>query len=116
VLRFGDVRAKASVYARAQKKGLRVSFAESGGALYVRLDGRKDDDIKAARREKIVQALKGGVSLNAIRLSVKLREGGDTTIDGQTVEAICAQMVREGSLIKRETGEYAINARLAKTA
>src|ERR1035438_3862891 len=43
-LRFTDKRARASLNVRAKKKGLRISFAEDSGMLWVRLDGHVDDD------------------------------------------------------------------------
>jgi hypothetical protein len=113
-LKFGDVKAKASLLLRAKKKGLRVSFAEDGaGALYVRIDGSATEDLRGVRREQIQSALKLG-PLSAIKLAVKLRESGDTSVDGQMVEAILGQMQREGVVIKRESGDWIASPKPAK--
>jgi hypothetical protein len=99
-LKFGNTRARASVYARACKKHLRVSFAEKDGMLYAQFEGRMVEDLPKLRRERILEALKGGL-LNHFKIAAKLREGGDSTVDGPTVEAILAQMSRDGSVVKR---------------
>jgi hypothetical protein len=104
-LKFGDVRAKASLYARGKKLGLRLSFAIFGTDLYVRFDGRVDDDIRGSRRARIQEALKNGPR-SAGELLNAIREKGDVTIDLPTTEAILAQMVRGGELVKREDGKY----------
>ena len=109
-LKFGDVRAKSSIYARAKKLRLRVSFAVLGSDLYVRLDGRVDDDIKGTRRAGILGALKFGARAAGDLLNL-LREKGDGTIDLPTVEAILAQMVRGGEVIKQEGGKYTAGLR-----
>ena len=49
-LKFPDTRARVSVIARARKLGLKVTCGEQAGALYVRFDGRVEDDVKATRR------------------------------------------------------------------
>jgi hypothetical protein len=100
-LRFGDVRAKASVYARAKKRGLRVSFAESAGALYVRFDGSSDADVRKSRRDHIVVALRLG-PMSAIQIAKRLREAGDASVDAQLVEAILGQMLKASEVVKRD--------------
>ena len=104
-LKFSDERAKASVWARAKRLGLRVSYAVDGKDLYVRLDGRIDDDLKGSRRARILEALKNGPR-SAGELLNSIREKGDATIDLPTVEAILSQMVRGGDLVKQDGGKY----------
>ena len=112
-LKFGDVRVRSSLYARAKKKGLRISFAESGGALYLRFDDRMDDDVKAGRRKEILMALMVGPATSA-KIAVVMRDKGDRNVDGALVEVSCAQMQRAGELVKMECGAWALN--LAKKA
>lgn len=114
-LRFADTRARAALYARAKKKGLKVSFAESNGSLYVRLDGRVDDDVHKTRRDQIVAALKRG-PLGHIQIAAKLREGGDSTVDAQLVETILGQLLRDGVVVKRESGDWTLSAKAARSA
>lgn len=120
-LKFDDVKAKASVYARSKKKGLKVSFAELNGALYVRLDGRVEDDVRKRRREQIVAALKKG-PLTHFALASRMREAGDGSIDAVMVETILTQMLRDCLVLKREASagggvpEWALTAKAAKAA
>lgn len=107
-LKFGDERARASITVRARKKGYKVSFAVQGGALYVRFDGRVDDDVKARRREQILGALKFGPSA-APKLASILRGKGDEIVDGQMVVAILVQMQRDGHVIRQEGDNWALN-------
>jgi hypothetical protein len=106
------VKAKASVTARAKKLGLRVSFAEQGASLYVRCDGRADDDVKATRRTKILEALRRLGPMGSIQLAARLRET-DALVDGQIVDAICAQMLRAGEIVRREGGDWAASPKRA---
>ena len=106
-LRFGDLRARVSVVARAKKLGLHVSFAVSGNTLYVRLDGRAADDKHATRREQIKAALKFG-PLAAMKLTALLREKGDATVDASLVENILGQMMRAGEVVHQEGGAWAL--------
>lgn len=108
-LKFGDVRARASVTVRARKKGLKVSFAELYGVLYVRLDGKAEDTIGRTRREKILQTLKTGPR-KAIALTVALRDQGDAAIDVNLVLAILGQMERSGEVIHQEGDLWAWNS------
>src|SRR5260370_12736875 len=94
VLRFSDMRAKPSIYARAKKKGMRVSFAEDAGLLYVRYDGSTEDDTRTTRREQILHALKLG-PLNGIRIATKLREAGDAAGDAPLVARSLEQLLRD---------------------
>jgi hypothetical protein len=108
LLRFGDERAKPAIYSRSKKKGYKVSFAVSGGALFVRFDGSVDDDVKARRREQILGTLLFGASTPP-KLAALLREKGDTTVDGQGVAAILAQLARTGEVVKGEGEQWALN-------
>lgn len=105
-LKFGDARAKASVYARAKQKGLRVLFAIAGKDLYVRMEGRVDDNIKGARREAIRKILAKGEAFSYIQITNKLRADGDLTIDAPIVDAILLQMMRAGEVARQETGAW----------
>lgn len=108
-LKFGDVRAKASVYTRAKKKGLLVSFAEVGRVLYVRLDGRADDHAKETRRGSIRKLLANGVALTHVAIAARLREAGDASVDAQLVDAILAQMLKAGDVIRQDGGAWKLN-------
>jgi hypothetical protein len=107
-LRFGDRKARTAVGARAKKKGLRVSFAEAGSVLYVRLDGRTEDDMHEYRRQRILSALMLGPT-TSIKLAATLREKGDAAADAQTVDAICGQMARRGEIVKQDGDRWAKN-------
>lgn len=104
-LRFGDVKAQASIHARSRKLGIAVETAEHEGQLYVRmkeLHGAKAQ----ARRDRITSLLKQGVALTAPALAAKLREQGDAVADGQLVLVILEQMARSGEVIKQEGGTW----------
>ena len=49
-LEFDDTRAQSSIAVRAKKLDLRVSFAHENGKLYVKLEGRTDDQVRTQRR------------------------------------------------------------------
>lgn len=104
VLKFGQLKARASLCVRARKKNLRISIAEYGGALYVRVDGHLDDKIRETRRLRILGALKQFGVQSATAISVKLREEGDTAADGGIVNAILGQMLKSGDVIQQEGG------------
>lgn len=61
LLVFGDIKARASIYARAKKLQMALEYAESGGKLYVRFAGLLPDhpDFKSQRRDRIMAALPG---------------------------------------------------------
>lgn len=105
-LKFGDPRAKASIYARAKRMGLRVIFAIAGNELYVRMEGRADDDTREKRRIAIRRMLASGAALSYIQIANKLRADGDLTVDAQTVDAIMVQMMRAGDVIRQESGAW----------
>lgn len=105
-LKFDDLRAKPSIYARAKKKGLRVVFAVAGAALYVRMEGRNDDHIKDSRRAAILKMLAGGAVMTYMQITNKLRADGDLTIDGPIVDAIMLQLMRTGSVVRQEGGAW----------
>jgi len=107
-LKFGDVKARASVTVRARKKGMRVSFAVAGDVLYVRFDGRVEDDVHGGRRAAILTALRRGPA-NPITLAVILRANGDANLDGETVVVILAQMARTGEVVRGEGDRWALN-------
>jgi hypothetical protein len=107
-LKFGDVKARSSVALRAKKKGLRVSFNASTGVLYVRFDGRVDDDVRQDRRDKIRGLLGKLGPLTSIKMANRLRENGDATIDAATAETILLQMMRAGDLVRQEGGAFGL--------
>ena len=110
---FGEMRARTSLAVRAKKLGLRISFAEKGAKLYVRLDGVEGDQTRHIRHARIVAALTNAPhSLAAI--TKKLRERGDTLVDMQMTEAILGGMAKTGEVIRRESAPglpatYALN-------
>lgn len=115
-LKFGNIRAKASVYSRAKRKGLLVSFAEVGQALYVRLDGHVEENARETRRGKIRTLLASGQALTHQAIAVKLRESGDATVDAPLVDAILAQMMKAGEVIRQESGAWKLNPARAKAS
>jgi hypothetical protein len=111
LLKFGSVKAKASVYSRAKKKGMRVSFAEQQGTLFVRYDGSAAEDLGQSRRGAIRKQLaRGPVALH--KLAGALREAGDPTLDSPTLSAILGQMVKAGEVVAREGNEYGLNLKV----
>lgn len=115
VLRFGELKARLSVPARAKKLGLRIECGEKDGVLYVRYLGHVEDDVKASRRSEILGALKFGPA-TAMKLANLLRMKGDSVVDAQLVEAILVQLARTGEVVTREGGEYGLNPRHGKAA
>jgi hypothetical protein len=114
-LRFDDARARASVCARAKKKGLRAICAEHAGKLYVRLD-KLEGNPSVARRKAILVTLKQFGPLPTQRLAGQLRQDGDTAIDAATVNLICAQMVKSGEVIAQEGGAWSLSPAAIKRA
>ena len=104
-LKFGDVRAYASLHARAKKLDMAIECAVFGGVLYVRLKEFHGDKA-AKRREAILAALRSGVAMPAPKIAVLLREKGDAAVDGQMVEAILSQLARTGEVVKQEGGAW----------
>lgn len=113
-LKFGHVRARNSVWARAKAKGFKVSFAIAGSDLYVRLDGRVDDDVKETRRSAIRKLLASHMQLSVIPICNKLREGGDVNVDAALVETILTQMAKAGEVIRQESGAWRLGLKGAK--
>lgn len=114
-LKFASVRAKASVAVRSKKLGFRVSFAELGGALYVRYEGRIDEDIRAQRRTAITAVLKKHGPQSSIAISTLLRGAGDTSLNAGDIELIVLQMLKDGTVLRQEGNMWALNPR-AKVA
>lgn len=108
VLKFSDLRARASVVARSKKKGMRVSFAERGSELFVRFDGSSKEDADNSRKGKIREILKAG-PLTYLKVCNKLREGGDTLVDAPLTELILLQLFKAGEVIRQEGGAFALN-------
>ena len=112
-LKFGDLKCRPSIYSRARKKGLRISFAERGGALFVRFDGRDDDDVRATtRRAAILAALKLG-PMSHVKITNKLRDAGDSVLDAAATDAILHQMFKVGQVLRQEGGNWALNPKAA---
>lgn len=107
-LKFGDPRAKASLWNRAKKLGLRISFAFSSDELYVRMDGRVDDNLRETRRSAIKKLLANGQAWTYLQIAARLREGGDASVDAQTVDAIMVQLMRTGDVIRQDGGAWKI--------
>src|ERR1700690_2259125 len=80
-----SVRAKASMYSRSVKLGIRISFAIRGTALYIRYEGRRDSKIQSKRRGNIKDLLKPGVAMTYIQIANKLRDQGDVSLDAASV-------------------------------
>lgn len=59
-LKFGEAKARISIAVRARKKGLKIEFAESGGALYVRVVGFTDDQPNAKDAMHVLRAMAAG--------------------------------------------------------
>jgi hypothetical protein len=119
VLKFGDPRAWSSVGVRAKKLGFRVSRAVVDGKLFVRFDGRLDDDLRAARREKIIGCLRRQPGMTTHQVNIAVRDSGDTTFDAVLAELYLTQLVKTGDAIKRDGGTWALNPMrpaVAKTA
>jgi hypothetical protein len=112
VLKFCDVRARISLIARAKKKGLRLSFAESGTDLYVRCDGRPIEDVRASRRTAILKILNTGPH-KLSRITAVLREAGDLAIDMSLALLILSQMEKAGEVIHQEGDQWAKSPRKA---
>lgn len=108
-LKFGDTRARTSINVRAKKLGLRVTCGEAGGALFVRFEGRVDDNKRETRREIIRGALKITVGATAMALTNTLREKGDASVDVNIVEAILAQMAKAGEVVQQDSGGWRLN-------
>lgn len=107
-LRFPDARAKASVFVRARKKGLKVVCAEAPDGLYVRIEPGSDQ-VGEVRRERIHAALKKFGAATPVQLSGSLRSQGDLTIDAQTVATILSQMARLGVVVAGEGNLWKLN-------
>jgi hypothetical protein len=114
MLRFEDRRARVSIGVRAKKLGLRVVCAEADGKLYVRFESRVEDNLKGTRRGAILGALKPGIALTAMEITVLLRDKGDGTVDAGLVGTILDQMVRSGQIVACDGGNYAINPKALK--
>lgn len=104
-LEFGNVKAQASVYQRAKKKNLRVVFAVSGERLYVRMEGRYDDNIREQRRTAIKRILLVG-PMTYIPITNKLREGGDLSVQASEVDPLLNVMMKAGEVIRQEGGAW----------
>lgn len=113
-LRFGDVRAKVSVRARAKKKEFKLEFADAGGVLYVRMNVRALPAVSEPAAEsgfdaQLLGVLKASGPLNHYRLAVKMREQGNKSVDAPMCDAACHRLAKKGVLVKREDGTFALN-------
>jgi|SRR5579859_5966436 len=104
-LRFSDTRARAAITSRSRKLNMRVSFAESGGQLFVRYEGALDAEKKLpdGRRGQVIGILKRDGAHTTLALTQKLRNGGDTTVDASIVESICSQMLRKAEVGSKQS-------------
>jgi len=112
VLRFGDVRARASVWSQGKKLGIPIECAEVNGVLYVRMKDFHGDRAKE-RREAILGLLKVGGPTPAPKIAVVLRDKGDATVDGQMVTVILEQLARTGEVVKQEGGSWLFRRKTA---
>lgn len=108
VLKFGDIKAKPSLYARSKKLLIRVAFAETADGLYVRYEGRVDEESREKRRVSILAILKPGTAFSYIEIANKLRAQGDTTVDAGTVDAIMLQLMKAGKVVRQDGGAWRI--------
>ena len=108
VLCFDDIRARASVIVRSKKKGLRISFAEHDGKLFVRFDGSTKDDVDNSRRGRLRELLKIG-PLTSIKACNKLRDSGDTLVDANITELILLSLMKSGEVIRQDGGAFGLN-------
>lgn len=109
VLEFGDARAKASVYSRATKLGMKVEFAERGVALYVRFGGWKPDSEQWRKlaRVAILEAIKTQPRM-VIQVTNAVRATGLNDVDAGTIDAILKQMEQEGTVARQRDGSWAL--------
>jgi len=126
-LKFGDLRARASIIIRARKKGLRVVFAERGSELYVRIDGFIDSNDKAKATLKnaapatlpskpsdqieqaVLRAMAVGFS-NPQTIADHARKNGTIIIGVAPIQSALIRMEING-LVRRDGSQWKMNDR-----
>ena len=107
---FDDAKAQTSLYVRAKKMGIRVSFAMEAGKLYVRYDGRIGDDDKTKRRAAILNLLaRSPGPMKYIAITNQLRAAGDELLEAGLVDSILMQLMKAGEVIRIEGGAWKLN-------
>lgn len=105
VLEFESLKARASVYARAKKLEMRVSFAELGGKLYVRYEGDLGEDVIAKRRQAILDNM-SGIPVSYIEMKNKLVALGDVSVTAAEVDIILVQLMKAGKVVRQDGGKW----------
>ncbi len=108
-LRFDSPRCRPSLLVRARKLNLCISFAEHEGKLYVRFDGRTEEEVRQSRKQALLKLLSIHGPMTHVKCATKLRDDGDNAIDGSLANALLLQMVREGSLVQQDNSYFAVN-------
>jgi hypothetical protein len=103
-LRFDDLRAKASVWARAKKMGIKVLFGTQGDKLWVSLakvemetDGEVDVQPKRANVDIVLDAVKAGRQ-QAGEIFSWSRSNGSTEIGIREVDILLGSLARAGKI------------------
>ncbi len=105
VLLFGDLRARASLIIRSKKLKMRVVYAITPEGLFVRYEGRVDENVMLTRRESIKRLLASTKqALSHIQITNELRRAGDLTAEASGIELILTQMLRGAEVVKQEGG------------
>lgn len=109
VLKFGALKARASVHVRAKKLGMQVLCAELDGCLYFKFAGWAPDSERAKQmvRAKILEVL-GTNPRTEIQVAVELRKQGLTDMDAATAGAVLKQMEQLGQTSRKSDGTWLV--------
>lgn len=107
LLKFGDARAKTSLWSRSRKLGMKLMYAEHEGSMYVKFAGWAPDSERGKQivRAKIMEVLQTNPRTE-IQLAVELRKQGLTDMDAATAGAILKQMEQLGQTSRKADGTW----------
>lgn len=110
VLEFGDLRAKASLYARSKRNGLKVAFAQSDNTLYVKFAGYLpgSDRWKRELRTAIKDVIQTQPRMEG-QIAVAVRAKGFEDADAGIVGAILKQWEQTGEVERQRDGSWKLN-------
>jgi hypothetical protein len=103
-LEADSAQARTSLGIRAKKKGMRLSFAERDGKLYVRLLASMTLDLLEKRKSAVKQVLKLKGPLSYLKITNQLRLDGDEIVDGSMCESILRILQKAGEVVLQEGG------------
>lgn len=111
-LKFNSPAARASIYARAKKKSMRVQLAEHSGFLYVMMDTAdlaEEEKKLAGRKGRVYNALMSGPKSSSEIVNFLKKD--DPALTEDLVLGLLGNLQRDGDVIKQDGDRWIRNPR-----